>query len=101
MEESVTQTEKGPEKKLQSRSTSQEACYLSLFECRTAAGRPRSSAPGRSDEDDEVADELGEEEDKDLEVNGLQGCGERGKTPKTLAQATSLESVHLQVRVLL
>ena len=46
----------------------------------TAAGRPRSSAPGRSDEDDEVADELGEEEDKDLEVNGLQGCGERGKT---------------------
>ena len=46
----------------------------------TAAGRPRSSAPGRSDEDDEVADELCEEEDKDLEVNGLQGCGERGKT---------------------
>ena len=31
------------------------------------------SAPGRSDEDDEVADELGEEEDKDLEVHGLRG----------------------------
>ena len=48
----------------------------------TAADRPQLSATGRSDEDDEVADELGEEEDKDLEVHGLQGCGKRGKTPE-------------------
>ena len=52
----------------------------------TTADRPQLSATGRSDEDDEVADELGEEEDKDLEVNGLQGCGECGKAPKALAR---------------
>ena len=33
----------------------------------TAAGRPPSSGPGRADEDDEeVADEMGEEKDKEL-----------------------------------
>ena len=61
----------------------------------TAADRPQLSATGRSDEDDEVADELGEEEDKDLEVNG------RWRLRRFAALATSLESVHLQVRVLL
>ena len=51
MEESVTQTEKGPEKELQSRSPSQEACYLSSFECLTAASRSRSSTLWKSDSD--------------------------------------------------
>ena len=40
----------------------------------TAAGRPPSSATGKADEDgDEVADEMGEEEDKELrwKVSGI------------------------------
>ena len=44
---------------------------LILYMCNrmgpTAADRPPSSAPGRADEDDdEVADEMGEEEDEEL-----------------------------------
>ena len=46
----------------------------------TAAARPLSSAPGRADEDDdEVADEMCEDEDKEHEVVGLRGSVERGQ----------------------
>ena len=37
--------------------------YQSSFKFMTAVGRPRSSALGRSDSDDKVADEMGSEED--------------------------------------
>ena len=36
----------------------------------TATARWRSSAPGMSDEDDEEADKMGEEEDKEPPVEG-------------------------------
>ena len=45
-------------------------CQDNSYSCRlgtTSAGRPLSSAPGRADEDDDkVADEMGEEEDREL-----------------------------------
>ena len=48
----------------------------------TAAGRPPSSAPGRADEDDdEVADEMGEEEDKELRWKDSGDLSSAAKTP--------------------
>ena len=48
----------------------------------TAAGRPPSSAPGRADEDDdEVADEMGEEEDEELRWKDSGDLSSAAKTP--------------------
>ena len=48
----------------------------------TAAGRPPSSALGRADEDDnEVADEMGEEEDKELRWKDSRDLSSAAKRP--------------------
>ena len=48
----------------------------------TAAGRPPSSATGRAAEDgDEVADEMGEEEDKELRWKDSGDLLSAAKTP--------------------
>ena len=48
----------------------------------TAAGRPPSSATGRADEDDnEVADEMGEEEDEELRWKDSGDLSSAAKTP--------------------
>ena len=44
---------------------SEGSCYQTSYKCLTAAGRPLSSAPGSSDSDDEVADEMGSESDSE------------------------------------
>ena len=48
----------------------------------TAAGRPPKSATGRADEDDdEVADEMGEEEDEELRGKDSGDLSSAAKTP--------------------
>ena len=48
----------------------------------TAAGRPPSSATGRADEDgDKVADEMSEEEDKELRWKDSGDLSSAAKTP--------------------
>ena len=68
----------------------------------TAADRPPSSATGRADEDDdEVADKMGEEEDEELRWKDSGDLASAAKTPKAIARARSPESDHRVFLVIL
>ena len=41
------------------------SCYQAAYKCPSVAARPWSSAPGRSDSDDKVADKMGSDEDSE------------------------------------
>ena len=52
------------------------------------------SSPGRSDEENEEADKLGEEVDEELLVQGLQGCGERGQNAEAASASPAATDVY-------